>query len=158
MKKAVEIKQGDQDKEEYLHCRDNAISTIGKIIKYHATEDNAADFLDLFLFWLSNMPLQLDTEECKEMNEFLAEQLVAHPQVVLGSNNERLPFIVELLGEQLHENFMHKDTIIQFGQILVELDKDKKAKTVLQKAKNKLSNLQKKRLDNAVKKTKKSKK
>lgn len=63
MRKAVLIEQGDQNKELYLHCRDNAISTIGKIIKYHCENDTEGEFVHLFLFWLSNMPLKLDLDE-----------------------------------------------------------------------------------------------
>ena len=86
LKNAVKIEKGDQDKEEYLHCKDNAISSIGKIIKHHRENDEQGNFAHLFLFWLSSMPLKMDLEEAKEMNQFLAEECINNPELVFGES------------------------------------------------------------------------
>lgn len=123
LKQAVEIEQGDQDKEEYLHCRDNAISSIGKIIRQYREDLNYidTDWDELILYWIQHMPIKMDLEESKVMNQLLADLCVTKIEVILGENYIRFPMIMELLGEQLHELYMNKETIQQFGRLLTEI-------------------------------------
>ena len=65
------------------------------------------------------------------MNQYLAERLACNTGFVLGENNERLPFIIELLGEQLHDIYMEQKTIDQFGVMLLQLEKDSERKKII---------------------------
>lgn len=118
LKIACDNEQEDQDKEEYLHCKDNAISSIGKIIKQY---DHGDDMNDLMVFWIEHMPIKMDLDESKIMNQLLSELLVSKPDVLLGDDLHRLPSVLELLGEQLHELYMNKETIVSFGSILLDM-------------------------------------
>jgi hypothetical protein len=115
---ASDIEQGDQDREEHLHCKDNAISSIGKIIKQYDVGD---DMNDLIVFWIEHMPIKIDLEESKIMNQLLSELLISKPNVLLGEDLHRLPPVLQLLGEQLHELYMEKETILSFGSILLDM-------------------------------------
>jgi hypothetical protein len=144
LKNACDWEQGDQDKEEYLNCKDNAISSLGKIIKQYA--DDSMD--DLLVYWIEHMPIKLDLEECKVMNQLLAELLVSKPDVLLGDDLHRLPAVMEILGEQLHELYMTKDTITAFGHLL----KDMQAIPMIKEAFEAITNdLCKKRIAKAIK-------
>ena len=118
LKIAADIEQGDQDKQEHLSCRDNAVSSIGKIIKMYAEEDSMNN---LMVFWIERMPIQLDLEESKQMNQLLAELLEPKLDLLLGDDLSRLPAIVDFLGEQLHSLYMTQETIVNFGHLLIKM-------------------------------------
>ncbi|CAI2375801.1 unnamed protein product [Moneuplotes crassus] len=115
---ACDIPQGDQDKEEYLHCRDNAVSSLGKIIQNYAEGDNMDE---LMVFWIERMPIKLDLEESKEMNQLLLELLKNKLDLILGADLSRLQPVVDMIGEQLHSLYMRKETIKGFGVLLNDL-------------------------------------
>lgn len=148
LRRAVEIKQGDQEREEFLHCRDNAISSIGKIIKEYGAGD---EFNDLICYWIEHMPIQMDLEEGKHMNQLLADLLTKKHEVLFGENYERLPKILNILGEQLHDLYMHKETISQFGKIIVDMKTVPEMKEIFDNVFSNLGDLSKKRINNAIK-------
>jgi hypothetical protein len=59
-------------------ANENVISGIGKILKYVNYEE------ELFIFWLSKMPIELDKEEAIVMNQFLSEIISTQPLLVIG--------------------------------------------------------------------------
>jgi len=76
---------------------------------------------DLIVFWVERMPIKLDLEESKEMNQLLADLLKNKLDLMLGDDLSRLQSIVDMLGEQLHELYMRKETIKDFGFLLADL-------------------------------------
>lgn len=76
---------------------------------------------DLMVFWIERMPIKLDLEESKEMNQLLLELLKNKLDLILGSDLSRLQPVVDMIGEQLHGLYMRKDTIKGFGVLLNEL-------------------------------------
>jgi len=54
---------------QFNHSKDNAISALGKIIKYQYT---AVDAQSLIPNWLSMLPIKHDIEESKIQNDILA--------------------------------------------------------------------------------------
>ena len=110
--KSFKIPQGSSSKEDFLNALDNSISALGKILKF--VEFNE----DIFLLWLSKMPIKLDTLESKAMNKFLSEIILEKPGLIIGEHKERLEFLIVLLGSQLQELHMEKETIEVFCSIL----------------------------------------
>lgn len=62
LKNAIEMELGSQDKTEYLHCRDNAVSSLAKVMKF---QHQHIDVEKTFKYWLSKMPIKHDLEESK---------------------------------------------------------------------------------------------
>lgn len=61
---------------QYNYAKENAISALGKILKYQPTTPDASTLLE---HWLTLMPLTHDFEEAKIMNDFLADGLLRGP-------------------------------------------------------------------------------
>ena len=53
---------GTQDKVQFNHARDNAISALAKVIK---NQYNFINVEETFAFWLSKIPLEFDLTEAK---------------------------------------------------------------------------------------------
>jgi importin-5 len=149
LKYAVEIKQGSQDREEYINCKDNAISSIGKIIKQFGSEVNMDE---LIAYWIEIMPVQMDLEEGKHMNSLLADLIIHKHEVIFGEKLERLPNVLTIIGEQLHEIYMETQTIQEFGRILLDISKTEGMKKIFDNVVNKkLDQTAKKRIKKAMK-------
>ena len=149
LKYAAEVKQGDQDREEYIHCKDNAVSSIGKIIKQFGSEVNMDA---LIAYWIEIMPVRMDLEECKHMNKLLAELIMHKHDIIFGEKFERLPSVLMTVGEQLHEMYMDTQTIQEFGKILLDISKTEGMKKVFENVVNKkLDQTAKKRVKKAMK-------
>ena len=64
-----------------MYAKDNAVSALGKVIKY---QSHAIDLVALISTWLSLLPLKHDLDESKVQNEFFAEMLATNPVLLLG--------------------------------------------------------------------------
>lgn len=51
------IKKGTEKENTYGHCRDNAIASMGKIIKAHGENFNCQPYIT---YWFSFLPLKFD--------------------------------------------------------------------------------------------------
>ena len=78
LKIAIEFQMPPQVKEkkskakQFMHAKDNAVSALGKIIKFQSA---TVDVASLIPNWLSLLPLKADLDEAKQMNEFLTTRL-----------------------------------------------------------------------------------
>ena len=86
------------DKENNKFARDNAVSALGKTIKYHGQEfpNELNNLLD---FWVNSMPITQDKEEGKINNKFLLDILMKEPNKVLGEGNKNLGHIIVILAK-----------------------------------------------------------
>lgn len=62
------VKEKKSKVKQFMHAKDNAISALGKIIKY---QSGTVDVQQLIPNWLSLLPIKNDVEEAKQQNEFL---------------------------------------------------------------------------------------
>ena len=86
------------DRENYKFAKDNAVSALGKIIKYHGQE-YPAELDSLIDFWVNSLPITQDKEEGKICNKFLLEILMKEPNKVLGPGNKNLGQIIVILAK-----------------------------------------------------------
>jgi hypothetical protein len=86
------------DRENLKFARDNAVSALGKIIKYHGQEfpDKLDNLLD---FWVNSLPITQDKEEGKINNQFLLDILMKEPNKILGPSNKNLGQIIVILAK-----------------------------------------------------------
>ncbi|KAJ1658463.1 importin subunit beta-3 [Dispira simplex] len=71
-----------------VFVRDNAISALGKICRFNASQVDMANVLP---FWYSVLPVTNDEEECPPMFEYLLELLEQCHPVVMGGPNLQTP-------------------------------------------------------------------
>ena len=74
LKIAIEFQMPPQVKEkkskvkQFMHAKDNAVSALGKIIKFQSATVDAGSLIPN---WLSLLPIKNDIDEAKHMNELL---------------------------------------------------------------------------------------
>lgn len=139
---------GTQDKDAYNHARDNAISSLGKVLE--AQSAVLADPVATFDYFVTTLPIDHDNEEAKEMNEFLANALAQDPKVVLGENFERLPKIMDILGKQLIEEYMTEETQNKFRTFFSQVTATPELATLVQAEFAKLSEIAQSRFQNVL--------
>ncbi len=94
---AIDMTTTEEDEEgnlEWNHARDNAIASLGKVIRYQGNH------LDLNLWipkWLSYLPLKYDVKEAHLQHKLLCEIITSNPEYVVGENNANLPKIIRIL-------------------------------------------------------------
>ena len=86
------------DKENLKFARDNAVSALGKIIKYHGQEF-PSELDNLLDFWVNSLPITQDKEEGKINNKFLLDILMKEPNKVIGPGNKNLGQIIIILAK-----------------------------------------------------------
>lgn len=147
LKKAIDMECGTQDKFEYAHAKDNSISALAKVMKH---QHSCIDLESTFKFWLSKMPIKHDLTEAKEANDFLADVVLEKPEMVCGSHGEYTKNIIILLGENLRDNCMKKDTQAKFGKFLTDIFNNENLAEKAKEGYESLDELKRKRIDNAV--------
>ena len=95
------------EKDDMKFAKDNAISALGKIIKYHGKEIELEKWISV---WIEGMPIEKDSEEGKEMNKFLMEILANSPQLVMGEGNKNIGHIVMILAKGYKSDFSEEET------------------------------------------------
>lgn len=108
------IPKGNEKEKSYGHCRDNAISSIGKIIKTHGETFNCAVYIP---YWFGLLPLRYDKPEAIMQHEFLIDIMINKPELILGNAPEsQLPNLVKVLstlGSILNNQKLFNDSIKQ---------------------------------------------
>ena len=72
----------------YHHARDNAIASIGKVIKYQTglVQSNPNYSGQLVTFWLSLLPITHDVEEAMAQFEYISSFLLEQPALIFGAD------------------------------------------------------------------------
>ena len=81
--------QGKKEKlNMYHHARDNAIASIGKVIKFQTAlvQSNPNYSANLITYWLGLLPITHDTEEAIAQFEYLSDFLLSSPEFILGAD------------------------------------------------------------------------
>jgi hypothetical protein len=136
----IDKKLKKTEKENLKFARDNAISALGKIIKYHGQEfpNELNSLIDL---WLNSQPIKQDKEEAKINIKFLLDILMKEPNKCLGDNNKNLGKVIVILtegyqtgatDEEMDKNIEQFTTGIksneEYNNILLETVKKQKEK------------------------------
>ena len=130
------------EKKEKRFAKDNAVSALGKILKYHESElgTDADNILDL---WINNMPITQDEDEGKINNQFLLDILMKDQKRVLGNGNKNLQQIIIILSKA-YDSEMSDDSMDnsikafangvksnnEYNKLLMELVPKQKGKTL----------------------------
>lgn len=66
------VKEKKTKVKQFYHAKDNAVSALGKVIKFQAATTDVASIVPN---WLTLLPITHDVDEAKTQNEFLASML-----------------------------------------------------------------------------------
>lgn len=108
------IPKGAEKEKSFGHCRDNAISSIGKIIKHHA--EAIGSLQNCIDFWVNYLPLKFDKPEAIIQHEFFIDILLNKPELILGNGdvNQKLANLVRtlsILGTILNNHKIYNDDV-----------------------------------------------
>jgi len=111
----MQIKK-DDSKKSYGNAKDNAISSLGKIVRHHSA---SVDYTKLVPFWLENLPLKHDHEEAQIQHELLLDILISSPNLILGENAENMKGVLTIFGSILENvNLCNAETDKKINQVL----------------------------------------
>ena len=130
------------EKQSRQYAKDNAVSALGKILKYQESV-LGPDYDNFLNIWINAMPITQDEEEGKISNEFLLEILMKQQNRVLGSKNKNLQQIIIILSKAYNSEMSSEvmDTNIEqfangvknnneYNKLLIELVNKQKGKTL----------------------------
>lgn len=115
LKTAIEMPKGSQKKKHWQHATDNAVSSLGKMIRFQSA---LLDLNTIIPFWLQHLPLQFDLQEGKIQNELFCDILIENPAIILGEGNKNFVSVVKMLGLVYDEKYSNKETLPKISQLL----------------------------------------
>lgn len=92
----------------YHHARDNAIASIGKVIKFQTVivQNNPLYSANLVTYWLGLLPITHDTEEAIAQYSYLSEFLAAQPDFIFGADPaSTAQQLAKIFGECFQEKY-----------------------------------------------------
>lgn len=97
----------------YNHARDNAIASLGKIIRYQnsfVTSDQGMAS-QLVAYWVGLLPITHDIEEGQAQYEFLSDFLLSKPEFIFsGDPASTAVQLAKIFGEAFQDKYFAKDT------------------------------------------------
>ena len=132
------------EKKTKQYARDNAVSALGKILKYKRNELESNGDYDKFLdIWINSLPITEDEEEGKICIQFLLDILMKEQNKVLGNGNKNLEKIIIVLSRAYNTEMVEEtdESNIEafangvknnndFNKILMEMIYKQKGKTL----------------------------
>jgi len=115
------VKQKKSKTKQFNHARDNAISALGKVVRYQTANVDAQTIIP---GWLNLLPLKHDVEEAKIQNEILADLLLEHPQALIGDQYQRFEQLVVILGEILDKKYITEQTGVKLAGFIKQATAD----------------------------------
>lgn len=100
------------------HARDNAISSLGKLIKNHSVYLNCDVIIPA---WLNLLPLKFDKIEARSVTELIASLALENPGLLFGNNYQNLRKVVNLLVEVIDTKFVKESSLPKIKETLNRL-------------------------------------
>eukprot|EP00831_Metopus_contortus_P042164 TRINITY_DN3328_c0_g2_i3.p1 TRINITY_DN3328_c0_g2~~TRINITY_DN3328_c0_g2_i3.p1 ORF type:complete len:245 (-),score=63.34 TRINITY_DN3328_c0_g2_i3:145-879(-) len=114
IKKTVDDKKPkNYEKKKWKITRDNAISSLGKIIKFQGYE-----LAQTVPYWISHLPLKKDEEEGIIQNEILADLILANCKLIIGENCELLESVLKIFVKVLETKQVDESVSLKISQAL----------------------------------------
>ena len=143
---ALEIPPNSADKERvFLHCRDNVVAALGKIIYYHWDRINVQKVLNI---WIYNLPIRYEKFECYFQHEFLSA-LVWNKREVVFKDPKVIEQVIKIFAEILDSklsNHKIKNIIMMCLRKWVIEEKNREVTQIFQT----LSLLQQKKIEDCL--------
>ena len=115
------VKEKKTKVKQFMHAKDNAVSALGKIIKF---QSGAVDTASLIPNWLGLLPIKNDIDEAKVQNELVADLLAANPVAILGEQYQRFEQVVILLSDITQKKYVNDETGVKLSNIIKGMASD----------------------------------
>jgi hypothetical protein len=115
------VKEKKTKVKQFMHAKDNAVSALGKIIKFQSA---TVDVKSLVPNWLGLLPIKNDVEEAKIQYEFLATLLQESPLLILGDQYQHFERIVILLSDIVQKKYVTDETGAKLASVILGMSKD----------------------------------
>ena len=119
-----------EDKNTKEFAKDNGVSALGKILKYHGNE-LGSDYEQIFDIWINNLPIKQDDGEGLFNNQFLMDILMKEQNKVLGNNNKNLPQIIVILAKAYNSEMSDELLDTNIEQFAIGVKNNKEYKDIL---------------------------
>jgi hypothetical protein len=108
--KALRYTSDGQNHSQWSTARDNAVSCLGKIIKF---QQNAVggNLQELVNKWIEHLPIQEDEIEGQKQHQILVDMLLNNVDSVIGPNKQNLAKVIRILCK-IHDTKMVEDKTI----------------------------------------------
>lgn len=118
---AIEIPKdkNDEREDDWEAARDNAIASIGKILKY---QGNTVSFGEIWARWLHYLPIKMDKDEAKPIHEFVIDTLLVNPEMAIGTNGDLLADILRISVSIYSKKLIKKAVYPKLAQALKKLN------------------------------------
>lgn len=93
---------------QFYAARDNAIASLGKVIKYHTQYVCETPQLgqNLIQYWLNLLPITRDVEEAQDQYDWVATFILETPDLLLSGNpTESAAQIAKIFGEAFQDKY-----------------------------------------------------
>ena len=142
--RALDMNNDGDDEEEWAHAKDNAISALGKIIKYQSKCIDLQKWIDK---WMLYLPLQYDEGEAHTSHDFLCELMINETKLICGVNNSNLPKLIRILIKIHTTKFSTKGINDKIDKIVSILKQDKELMVFVFKARDEAEEKIRKKID-----------
>ena len=130
IKLPIDKKLSKTDKENLKFARDNAVSALGKVIKFHGDE-YPNELNSLLELWINSMPIKQDKDEAKINNRYLLDILMKEPNKILGENNKNLGKIIVTLTQGYQTDATDEEMDKNIEQFAVGIKNNNDYNTIL---------------------------
>ena len=146
---AIQVKRGqNESKLDYFHARDNAVASLGKIIKCQYANINLKETVQT---WISLLPLKHDKLEAKKMHELLVDiVLESDADLVFGENGERMEKVIKIFAEVVDTQFVGETFKEKMTKVVQLLANNENSRQLLLDAVNKLDTVLKEKLQRVL--------
>jgi hypothetical protein len=98
-----EIKNPNEQNEDYDMTKENVISAVGKMLKVCWVNLPRDRLFNLLSYWLDHLPLVKDIVEGVIQHNFFTDVILSEPEFVLGSAFENLPKVMRIISMLYYE-------------------------------------------------------
>ena len=130
---SIQLKRKEgEDREIFFHARDNAVSSLGKIIKSQSESINLQETIQI---WLNQLPLKHDKLEARIQHELLIDIILeSNATLVFGEKGENLPKVVKIFAEVVDTRLASENFRDKVGKVVGNLIGNDGTKQILQDA------------------------
>lgn len=115
------VKEKKTKVKQFMHAKDNAVSALGKIIKFQQQVVNPNTLIPN---WLSLLPIKNDVEEAKVQNELLADLLQVNAVAVLGEQYQRFEQVILILADISKQKYLNEATVPKIQALVKNISTD----------------------------------
>lgn len=116
VEKALRYSDEDQNINQWKTARDNAVSALGKIIKYQSSH---IDIQDTVGKWVLGLPLTDDEVEGQKQHKLFVELLQNNVDLVVGPNKENLPKTIRILCKVCDTKFVEDEVNLEVKKLII---------------------------------------